>query len=293
VPEGFIPKEDAASKVIVINTGDEKVMYDIADEMKEEEEWIVGPVGDRQPEFPKAEINQEANAIPTDVPPTTVKSTTTETDTSETPTTTTTTPTSSTETTSESTSTTSPVKKKHHHKHHHHHHEGEKIEVKRDLGNMAHSTTGTESQQVMTTSPAPSSSSTSTTTEARSTSQQADQDSETESPEKPLAESLESQPTDTQNISESGGATSATPTTSQTVSQDLTQTPKTETPGTRVPDVSKNPDNKTKNSTAAASKADKDSYQIHGHHKLDTVVVENNELPEEFWSDDGSENSIV
>ncbi|XP_063688198.1 uncharacterized protein LOC134821386 [Bolinopsis microptera] len=308
VPEGLIPTDSTHSTVVIINTGEEKTMEEIADEMRNGGDWMVGEA-DRgnEIEYPKVEINHgvEVNpaeptegTTPSPEPTTTVKSTTTENTTTEV-TTTTTTPTPTT-TPEPATTSSSPIMKEDK--------KGVKMNWKRDVGNMV--TTETDPQSVSSTG-APSFSLPSSEPTTESVSQQ--HDLQTKSTVKLPSLSSESVPVVTQDFTDSNTETADKSAASQTVTQtgpmvtDFgTSTEQgvdnhsiTGTPKTVSFNQSSSPMNNTNhNSSDAASTVDS-NYQIHNQDSLQgegPVVIENNDLPEEYLSDewdDSGENSFV
>ena len=305
VPEGLIPTENTHSKVVIINTGEENTLDEIADEMRNGGDWMVGEA-DRgnEIEYPKVEINHGVDVNPaepteptTPTPePTTVKSTTTENTTTEL-TTTTTTPTPTT-TPEPPTTSSSPVRKKDKKE------KEIKVNWKRDVGNMV--TTETDPQSVSSTAP-PSLPSSEPTTGSVSQPYDLQTDSTSKLP------SSESVPAVTQDLTDSKTATADKSAAFQTVTQtghmvtDFgTSTEQgadnqsiTGTPKTLSFNQTTSPMNNTNlNSSDTASTVD-DNYQIHNQDSLQgqgPVVIENNDLPEEFLSDqwdNSGENSFV
>ena len=312
VPEGLAPQgAGGPDRVVVINADEEKIMEEIAEEMKEEGGWMVG---EEDREFPKIEINHDIEAKP--VQPTddvytdaltTDQSTTTKETTEETTTTTTPPPTSTTTETS-SVSTTDDRKR------------NRKVEVRRKKrDNMAHLTTNIPSSAPSST-PSTTPPTTSTQEQSQGQTESIQGVSVESSAPANLASSAQSTgslpaevETSTKTVSNSGVVTDFSTSAMKTVSESegvaadfITtaaedQQSATETPEiiTSASDFTTTNSRESKNITEE-NVTDSESYknsnsQLNGHHDNEVVFIENNELPEEFLSDDGnnSDNSLV
>ena len=311
VPEGLAPQgAGGPDRVVVINADEEKIMEGIAEEMKEEGGWMVG---EEDREFPKIEINHDVEAKP--VQPTddiytdaltTDKSTTTNETTEKTTTTTTPTPTS---TTTETTSVATTDERK----------RNRKVEVRRKKReNMAHLTTNipssapssTPSITTPTTSPqeqyqaqtesilevsvessAPANLASSTQTTG-SLPVVVETSTKTVSGSGAVVTDLSS----VETVSESDGVVADFTTTTEEDSQSATETPEFITTASdfTTPNFSESKDITEQNVTDSQSDKNSNS-QLNGHNDNEVVVIENNELPEEFLSEDenNSDNSLV
>ena len=293
VPEGLAPQgAGGPDRVVVINADEEKIMEEIAEEMKEEGGWMVG---EEDREFPKIEINHDIEAKP--VQPTddiytdaltTDQSTTTKETTEETTTTTTPPPTSTTTETS-SVSTTDDRKR------------NRKVEVRRKKrDNMAHLTTNIPSSAPSST-PSTKTPTTSTQEQSQGQTESIQGVSVESSAPANLASSAQttgSPPaeveTSTKTVSNSGVLVTDLSTTAD--KQSATETPEIITSASDFTTPNLSESKNITEQTVTDYESDKNSNsQRNGHYDNEVVHIENNQLPEEFLSDDvnNSDNSLV
>ncbi|KAL5250383.1 hypothetical protein ACHWQZ_G016202 [Mnemiopsis leidyi] len=291
VPDGLSTQgAGGPDRVVVINADEENIMEEIAEEMREDGGWMVDKT-DR--EFPKIEMNHDVEAKP--VQPTddistkalTTDQSTTTNETTETTTTTTTPPTTSTTTKTSSEATTNDRKR------------NNKVEVRRrKRDNLEGSTTNPPSAPLSTSSVTEPATSPQETTQSKTESISA----VTVESSAPInldtsSQSTGSHPivvqTSTKTVSESGDVVVDFTTTAGD-EQSTTNSPGFITSDSTTPNISDSKNITEQNVTASDSEKNT-KFQINNHQDNSVVVVENNELPEEFLSDDGnnSDNSFV